>query len=181
MILWIDGTCGIGQSSVAKRIYELLLSDKVLLIESDECYKQFANQRPILAMFCGGTPQNNKAFLAELKKIIINGQETSELLIIAMTTTMVECKEILIDYFDKDDDFVHIILDADKDEIIERIQADDKERQKKENIADIDRSINFLNEYADAIHVNTNGKSIDEVSKEIITRFIKRKLIEKTL
>ena len=173
MILWIDGTCGIGKSSVAKRISELLLSDKVLLIESDECYKQFANQRPILAMFCGGTPQNNKAFLAELKKIIINGQETSELLIIAMTTTMVECKEILIDYFDKDDDFVHIILDADKDE--------DKERQKKENIADIDRSINFLNEYADAIHVNTNGKSIDEVSKEIITRFIKRKLIEKTL
>lgn len=173
MILWIDGTCGIGKSSVAKRISELLLSDKVLLIETDECYEKFAERYPNVALLLGGMPQNNRAFLAELKKIIINGLGTSELLIVAMATTMVECKEILIDYFGRDDALVHIILDADKDEIIKRIQNDNKERQKKENIADIDRSINFLNEYVGAIHVNTNGKSIDEVSKEIIARFIK--------
>ncbi len=67
MIIWINGTYGVGKTSTALKICEKLKNKKVELISSDyyqEIIKEIAE--------LGGRvlPQNNKLFLSKFKEIV---------------------------------------------------------------------------------------------------------------
>lgn len=68
MIIWIDGAYGVGKTTVARKVKEILGGDTEI-VDSDYYYQEMINENGLLAL--GGTlPQNNKVFLARFKKVI---------------------------------------------------------------------------------------------------------------
>jgi len=83
------------------------------------------------------------------------------------------CQEELLDYFEKKNvPMVHIILEAEKETIISRIENDpirDNNAQNQQK-SKIDWQIQYLRmAYPSAIRINTEGKSLDEIANEIVT------------
>lgn len=92
--------------------------------------------------------------------------------IVSMSLTDKLCQEELLDYFqNKKITMLHIILEANLETIISRIENDpirdmNLQNQQKSNLS---LQIRYLKEeYPDAIRINTENKSIDEVVAEII-------------
>ena len=174
MILWINGTYGVGKTSVANRIAERMNSYHPVVLNSDFYYLKLGQNSPHLSMSGGTTPQNNINFLLYFKTIINNCNE-GQLVIIDMAATMKESKEILIEYLSEREDFLHIVLEADRETALLRISRDTEEiRDRKFSINHLDRNIEFLAaNYDEALRINTNGKSVDCVADEIIRRCFK--------
>ena len=96
MIIWLNGTYGVGKSSVARKIKEML-KIKSEIIESDLCFQIFCKER--LTKVGGGCyPQNNIFFINDLRKIIEEKEKDNDIVIVPMTVAMKESKEGLIDY-----------------------------------------------------------------------------------
>lgn len=168
MIIWIDGTYGVGKTSVAMKIQEKLNEEKVEVLESDCFYRDMIRNNPLIG---GGTlPQNNVKFIEYFKNRIEEKIENSyKDLIIVMSLTQKECKELLFDYFMKKDILMkHFILTANTETIKLRIKSN-KNR-------DIELANNYLkpnmtfltSNYQDAIVINTENKNIAKVAEEII-------------
>ena len=68
MIIWLNGTYGVGKTTVARKIEELLDTETEIL-ESDYYYQEMVKENMLLA-FGGTLPQNNKNFLMRFKKVI---------------------------------------------------------------------------------------------------------------
>ena len=110
MIIWIDGTYGIGKTQVALKVYEKLRDNKIELLNSDQYYREIIKE---IAIFGGGTmPQNNKIFLKRFRKIIEEKiSESSKIIIIDMAITEMECKETLFNYInDKYNNIMHYTI-----------------------------------------------------------------------
>ena len=121
MIIWIDGTYGVGKTAVARQLKkrigcecELLESDyynnEIIKKATEEAKK--TNTFP----FFGGTlPQNNMRFINEFREVIMKkSKDINKKIIIDMALTQIECKENLFDYLQKEGkSIVHIILTAD--------------------------------------------------------------------
>lgn len=67
---------------------------------------------------------------------------------------------------------LHIILEAEKETIISRIENDpirDKNTQNQQK-SKVDWQMRYLKtEYPDAVRINTENKSLDEIANEIMT------------
>lgn len=48
MIIWIDGTYGIGKTQVALKVYEKLRDNKIELLNSDQYYCEIIKKLPYL-------------------------------------------------------------------------------------------------------------------------------------
>ena len=44
MIIWIDGTYGIGKTQVALKVYEKLRDNKIELLNSDQYYREIIKE-----------------------------------------------------------------------------------------------------------------------------------------
>lgn len=175
MIIWIDGTFGVGKTSVIKNICEKLNDKEVIVINSDCYFRKLGNK---IAIIGGGTlPQNNEYFLKEFKeKIETIMADSSKIVFIDMALTEKECKEKLFDYFNnKYNNVLHFILTIDFDTFIKRIDSD-TERDKDTAVDFFKYNVNFLREnYKDAIFIDTNKKSIGEVANTIIKYILNNK------
>ena len=104
MIIWIDGTYGVGKTAVAKRLKERFSDNKAELLESDyyseESLKRLVEEAKANNSFphIGGTlPQNNMRFIKEFRELIEEKSKNSEkYLIVDMALTMQECKKELV-------------------------------------------------------------------------------------
>lgn len=175
MIIWIDGTYGVGKTKVAERLYEKLKDNKLELVNSDFYYIDII---PKIAIYGGGTtPQDNELFLSKFKKIIEQKlKEEKKTVIIDMAITKEKCKKILFDDFkDKYNNIFHFILNASNDNLRKRIN-NDKKRDKSFAQEHMKENICFLrNNFEDDIWIDTDNKSVDEVVEEIIRYIIKKK------
>ena len=176
MIIWVDGTYGVGKTAVAKKIREKLGSVAELL-ESDyysnETLKKIVEEAETSRTMphMGGTlPQNIMRFIKEFKRVIEEkSEDTSKLWIIDMALTQVECKENLFDFLQMaGKNIVHFILTADELIIQERIKKD-ANRMKGLALDWLEDNISFLkNNYPDAIWINTDNLDTDGVADKVI-------------
>ena len=167
MIVLINGTYGVGKSTVAKRIQAQI--PNVQIIESDYFYYQMIEKNPFLA-FGGTTPQNNMNFLTRFKNEVFNQlNNTDKIIIIVMAITQDECKkEILEPLVEKCAEFYHFILTASKDTILSRIES---QSGRDVFIAKgfLDENIHYLNTNFDSsIRIDTNNKDVSTIANEII-------------
>mgnify|MGYP001860066545 FL=1 len=168
MIIWIDGTFGVGKTVVAYKVKEMLNFQKVEILRSDYFYQKIIIDNRLIGG--GALPQNNIAFIKQFKKIIEEKLKCKDIyLIIDMALTENECKEMLLEYFlKKGINIKHFILIASIETIKSRI-GNDKKRDKEFAISHLSHNQKFLDiNYKDAIRIDTENKNVGEVAKEII-------------
>lgn len=172
MIIWINGTFGVGKSVTANVAHNILWKNKSLIYDPDEDWKLFFENQHI---FCGGgtLPQNNITFIKQLRQKIYNlaFNERDKILIIPMAITEKTCKDELLDYLkNKNLQIKHIVLTAKKNTIKDRIKKDITDRDK--NIANnfLEPNIKFIEStFPNVNKIDTEEKSIEIVAKEIIS------------
>lgn len=170
MIVWIDGTYGIGKSTVVHEIKEKLIGNEIEILDSDYYYQKMINENSSLAS--GGTlPQNNQNFIKRFKKVLdekLKNQD-KKLIIIVMAITQPKCKKQIFDVLsDGNNKLLHIILTADKETIETRIQLDEN-RDKSIALQWLEFNLDFLERnFDDALRINTENKSISDIANEII-------------
>lgn len=168
MIIWINGTYGVGKTTIIHKLEEKLDSHNCKVISSDEFHKK----NPYIFETGGGCyPQNNKKFNRCFKEYILEQKKcnSKKYIIIDMSLTDRICKEQLFEYFEKKEKkLIHFILTASRDTIKTRIK-DDKNRESDEAIYHIEFNLQFLKEnYENAIRIDTENKNIDQIAEEII-------------
>ena len=121
------------------------------------------------------SPQNDVAFIEWYKEIICEKQKEG-VVISDMSLTTKLCKEKLLDYFDiKQVEFLHIILEANKNILKKRI-INDIDRDKSFALRELEGAIDFLeNNYYSAIRISTVDRKLEDYVQEII-EIIKKKL-----
>lgn len=165
MIVWINGTYGVGKSSVAKKLSEIL-GDKSEIIETDFYFKEFCKKK-FFKVGGGFYPQNNKVFINDLSEIIESKENKNKIIIVPMTVTMEESKQGLIDYLSKKIELKHIILTADKEVIKDRIN-NDFNRAKDTSLYWLDSNIALLNrKFNNTKTINTTNKTVEEIANII--------------
>lgn len=169
MLVWLDGTYGVGKTSVAQEIKKLLLTNDIEILESDMYYNEMINENPYLALG-GALPQNNQNFINKFKKVVEDNLKNSDKIVIAvMALTQKECKEQLYDYFiNSNIPTLHIILTANIETIKSRIDTDSN-RDKVFALQYIEENIKFFeNNYKDDIYIGTDNKTVEEIAKIIL-------------
>lgn len=168
MIIWIDGTYGVGKTKVALEIQKQF-EGVIEFLESDFYYIEMIHENPFLIM--GGTlPQNNMNFIKRFRNII--EEKTKNLstnVLIDMSLTQRECKKEIFDYIlSLQRNVLHIILSANEETIKSRIE-NDVEREKDLALSFLKINTAFLNDnFKDAIRINTNNRSVCDIAEEII-------------
>lgn len=170
MIIWIDGVNGVGKSHVAAELGELLSNKNAEYVESDFYWMNLI-QNDCEKALAGFEPYYNEFCLDMIRTAI--EEKINKIPIVSMSLVDKKCQEKLLDYFKKKGiPMLHIILEAKKDTIISRIENDpirdiNEQNQQKSKV---DWQMKYLKiEYPDAVRINTEDKSLDEIVNEIIT------------
>ena len=171
MIVWIDGANGVGKSHVAAELAELLADKNAEYVESDLCWYDALKHFPQMFLL-GLNPCQNLYMIAKLRESLEEKiQDPDKFLFVSMTLADKKCNDGLLNYFaGKGIPTLHIILMAKRENLISRIENDpirdaSMQKQQKDNL---DWHLAFLeNNYPDAIRINTDDKSLDEVVGEI--------------
>ena len=163
-IVWIDGTFGVGKTSVAKAITDKI--SNAFVLEFDELYMRY-KAKSIFDVFGERYPEAKKylidALISEMMEIIQQGQY--DYLIIPIALINDYCKEKLVDGFS---DYFHIILNASYENLFKRINNQENR--------DVDLALTYRptaiayleNHYPDAYRIDTNNKNTDSIADEII-------------
>lgn len=177
MIIWIDGTYGVGKSTVASKIMEYFSDHEAELLESDEysekLFKQVMEEAKRNNDFfpqIGGLPQYDITFINSFREVIEKkAEETYKKILVDMALTSCECKEGIFDQLTKKHkDILHIILVASAENIKSRVEKDTKRTDKILAKGSMMQNISFLQDnFADAIRIKTDDKGIDEVAEEV--------------
>ncbi len=173
MIIWIDGTFGVGKSTVTAELEELFALENPQIFSSDEEWISFLEKD-----FRGGGcfPQNNSDFICIFRKRILDCLKAGNLVIVDMALTDEKCKNGLLDELQAEGVVIlHFILTADEQIIKERILNDELREQKADHIRKITQNRNFLlKHFKDAIWLDTEegtpAKKIFQVYKDFQKR-----------
>lgn len=176
MIIWIDGVNGIGKSHIAAELAERLVDKNAEYVESDLYWMDFlGNEKNYLMCILGHqgfTSNSNKYFLGTLRKTIEEKHDSGKLPIVSMSLVNKLCESELLDYFEKKDiPMLHIILKAKAETIISRIENDPIRNQsaQQEQKYNVTGQITYLeSEYPNAVRINTDDKTLDEIANEIV-------------
>lgn len=166
MIIWLDGTHGVGKSSVAEVIKERCPQSEIL--DSDTYWIDFLEKNGFIGGGC--FPQNNKVFIERFKLLIEEKMQSGcVFLIIQMALTEKECKELLFDCLKETyKNTFHIILTADMETLISRIK-NDPDRDQQFALSRLKWNTKFLDQnYSDAVRIITDNKSISDITDEIL-------------
>lgn len=160
MIVWINGTYGVGKTSVAQKLCEK--HPNFVIVESDECFNDFLTRNTYGAIFGGTLPQNKVEFIEYFRQRI---DDNNNDIVVVMALTTDESRTMLYEYFTGlGKEMLHFILEANEAEIFKRIEGDQSNRDKSMAISYLEDNMKYLCEhYNDAIRLNTNNKSIEEI------------------
>ena len=166
MIVWIDGTFGVGKTSVAEALKEKLPLQDVIHLDADRSY-QAGNRK----YFGGGFfAQNNERFLSDFKSQIEESVKENEIVIVTMALTMDECRDYLFRQLQSTTSkLIHVILFADEQTVLSRIENDVPTRDKDYAKRNMKKNTEYLSKnFSEAIRLDTDGKSINEVADAIL-------------
>ena len=164
-IILIDGPYGIGKTTVAKRVVELS-GEALECIDPDFYYNGLVEKNPAFILM-GWPIQHNKTFIVYFRGLVeerLRGKE----IIIPMSITTELCKTDLLDYFRAKTELIHIVLEADKESLLYRIECDSN-RDKEFAINNVENCLHFIEKNLfEAVRINTSNRSVDEIADEII-------------
>lgn len=176
MIVLLDGTFGVGKTSVINEIEKQYVGKiKLEVLESDCYFQQYvlervkeAEERNMFPAIGGVLPQNNIVFLEKYRDIILD-KSNDAIVINDMALIMSECKERIHDFL-QTEDMIHIILEADKNTIKKRIEIDqNSQRDKSLATSRLDEFVDFLSKnYKNAIRISTENKDTKDIAREIL-------------
>ena len=174
MIIWVDGTYGVGKTTIATMLKEKMGDEVELLLSDYYCnatIKKIVAEAEANHRFpcIGGTlPQNNIRFLREFKELI-EEKSAEKTLIIDMALTMTECKVNLYDSLEKEGQSIkHFILTADEKTIKSRI-ANDTDRMKDLSLDWLKDNLSFLDKnFPTAIRIKTDYRNKDDIVEEML-------------
>jgi gluconate kinase len=169
-IIWLDGTFGVGKTTVSMSLNKKLPQFKIL--DSDEYHQTLMKKNPDAFVFGGFLPQNNKYFIQYFRKIIDEEiAKGATNLIVVMAVTFEESRKGLLNYFEnKGVEITHIILQANKDVLQERIMSD-KQRDQDFALQRMEWNLKFLEQhYVDAVRIDTDNMIPEEVADVIFDR-----------
>lgn len=169
-IIWIDGANGVGKSHVAAKLSESFLEKNAEYVESDLYWLNFIKVNEGKKR-SGFNPYDSKWFLDELKNVLDEKIQLGKMPIVSMSLVDKLCETELFNYFEiRKIPMIHIILEASKETIIQRIKGDcirDQAAQSQQ-IANVEWQLAYLNStYVNSIRVNTDNRSIKEIVDEI--------------
>ena len=167
MIIWIDGTYGVGKTTISQKLMSQLTEKNFEILNADYYFQNMLKSNPLIGG--GTTPQNNIPFINFFRDLIEQKIAENQLnLIIDMSLTQRECKEMLFDILIKKyTDIKHFILIANFKTIQLRIQNSIRQ-DKKLALYYLESNNNFLTEnFKDSIRIDTE-KNINEIVNEII-------------
>lgn len=174
MILCLDGPYGVGKTTIANRIKEKFINNDLIILESDYYYQKWIQDNwtqgdSLLFLLDGTMPQNNQRFVSMFRDVIKETASNPNQLIISdmALTDDVSRKGIIDELCSEGYDVKHIILTADKDTILERIE-NDKNRDQSFAHQWLPVQLSYL-ENIDATKVETEGRSIDDIADLIIS------------
>ncbi len=176
MIIWIDGVNGVGKSHVAAELEELLFEKNAEYVESDLYWEDFLRNNVSKAL-SGFNPYCNQYFMEILRKVLEEKMnDYGKISIVPMSLVDKLCDKELFHYFEeKGTAMVHVILEAKKETIMERIEKDPirDENAQSQQKKKVDWQMKYLKkEYPNAVRINTEGKTIHETAVEV-KNFIK--------
>jgi len=166
MIVWIDGTFGVGKTSVAEALKEKFPLQDVIHLDADRSY-QAGNRK----YFGGGFfAQNNERFLSDFKSQIEESEKENKIVIVTMALTMDECRDYLFRQLQSTTSkLIHVILFASKQTVLFRIENDVPTRDKDYAKRNMKKNTEYLSKnFSEAIRLDTDGKSINEVADAIL-------------
>ena len=178
MIIWINGTYGVGKTDVSGRLKERLSSDDVELLELDnysdsimgKILKKPKESNNNSYSDIDGASLFDIQFYEEFRKMI--EEKEHKMLIIDTAITDKACKNIVFDYLSKKyGDLLHIILIADEDTIKLRIQNDNKRKRDSKLFAltNLKSNLSFMEKnFKDAVWIKTDDRDIESIVDEII-------------
>lgn len=167
MIIWIDGTYGVGKTSVAEALLHVLNSSNAVHLDADEYY--LSGIKNLRYIGGGILPQNNERFIADFKAVITKKASNPEaIVVVTMALTMAECRDNLLIPLQLDHrNLVHIILKASEETIISRIDGDSR-RDKDWAKSFLRRNIKFLSDnYSQAIWIDTDTMTPESIAEKI--------------
>lgn len=168
MIVWIDGTFGVGKSSVAEELHQSSALPNTVLLDSDEYYLPGLSSG---RYFGGGMmAQNNIRFLTDFKNLIeTEASKPDSTVIVAMALTENECRDyLLLPLSSLFPDSIHIILTAETDTIYSRIRTDGQ-RDQSFATQHLNRNLKYLRtNYPQANWINTDRLTTTETAGLVI-------------
>ncbi len=172
MIIWIDGANGVGKSHIAVELTKLLADRNAEYIETDLYWMDFI-QNDRQKILSGFDPYCNKYFLGKLREVLEEKiHNFVKMLIVPMSLVNKLCERELLNYFEKKKiSMLHIILEAEKETIISRIENDPSRNENAQNQqkSKVPWQIRYLKtEYPEAVRINTENKTLDEIADEIM-------------
>lgn len=182
MIVWIDGTYGIGKTTITRNLCKTLKESYpwllVELVISDDYHEKYcadlseAQQLRILTSGGLGTPQEDIDFIREFRSVVLEKSSIpNSITIVDMALTHEICNTHLFNYLlQQGCSMQRFILEADEGELKRRIlESDRPDEEKPVALAKLSDSIRLLSrEFNNAKKLNTTGKSISEITQNII-------------
>ena len=167
MIIFINGTYGVGKTQVANKINQLY-GDKSKVLDPDQLWTDELKKNCTIIFGDGAYPQNNKKFLQILKNRLDKEiKEYKGILIIPMTVAEDLSYNTLISPYNNT--IKHFILTARDEIVIERIHKD-KLRDQSFAICNMEINNKYIKNIENATFIDTSDMSIEEVAKYIIER-----------
>ncbi len=177
MIVWINGTYGVGKTEVTRILKKRLSVTDIELLELDN-YSDF-----IMGKIVKNFQKSNNTYsdidrassydiqyYEEFRRMI---EEKAHKTLIVDTAIMDKaCKNIIFEHLsEKYDDLLHIILIAEEETIRLRIQNDNKRKPEDKSFAlvSLKNNISFMDEnFKEAIRIKTDNRDVESVVDEII-------------
>lgn len=178
MIIWINGTYGVGKTAVANKIKELLKYTDVTIIDTDEICEQH-NEEIFLRLILFGNgpePQTNTTTINLLKQTLQPYLYSDSICIVPMTITKTEGVLLLNDICNNANSFHHVILVATEETIRKRILNDQTRLDKGLALSELSANIAFLEKhFLDIKRIDTTDMCNDDIAQQIIDIVIHKK------
>lgn len=174
MIIWLNGTYGVGKSTVAKEIKSKISNQDLVIMDPDEFLESISKDiiEDLILHGGGCMPQNNKMFLERFKEALKMYMDSNTICIVPMALTTKESIEILWDHISQNSsDIFQFILEAEEKTIINRVKADTERQQKDFAEFELSSNVKFLKKNFDDIErLDTNDKTVENIADLIISK-----------
>ncbi len=147
MIIWLNGPSGVGKSSVAQAVIDLLPDHEIIYLDADRYFPNYA-----LVHGGGVYPHSNIGFCQYFRNMIESYITSYQVILVDMKVAHDVSKAELIDYFtESGTPFLHVILTANTDALQHRIKQDDDNIRsssvKKEQLNQIPHTMQYFEEH----------------------------------
>ena len=147
MIIWLNGPSGVGNSSVAQAVIDLLPDHEIIYLDADRYFPNYA-----LVHGGGVYPHSNIGFCQYFRNMIESYITSYQVILVDIKVAHDVSKAELIDYFtESGTPFLHVILTANTDALQHRIKQDDDNIRsssvKKEQLNQIPHTMQYFEEH----------------------------------